>query len=154
MAPLREAYARRRGRGPRRPLRLRTLLLPQCTDATGQWFWPLLLFAEDGEPPRGEALERCLRAGPGRARHTARDHKGYGPDRDDTRDVRDARDPLRASRALRRPQLRPVGLHLLLHQEVPRTRYAPPRPQLRDDDGPVHARLLAAHHQDLPPARS
>ena len=35
LAPLREAHARRRGTGPRRPLRLRPLLLPQRPDAAG-----------------------------------------------------------------------------------------------------------------------
>ena len=33
--------------------------------------------------------------------------------------VRDGRDPLRAARPFGRPELRPLGLHLQLHQEVP-----------------------------------
>ena len=43
------------------------------------------------------------------ARHDPRD----GADRDDHRRLRDGRDPLRAARPLRRPQRRPLGLHLL-----------------------------------------
>ena len=52
--------------------------------------------------------------------HPARHDQGHGADRDDPRRVRDGRDPLRAARALGGPQLRPLGLHLQLHQEVPR----------------------------------
>ncbi len=44
---------------------------------------------------------------------------GDGAHRDDPRRLRDGRDPLRAARALGRPQLRALGLHLQLHQEVP-----------------------------------
>ena len=46
--------------------------------------------------------------------------QGDGADRDAPRRVRDGRDPLRAARALGGPQLRPLGLHLQLHQEAPR----------------------------------
>ena len=45
--------------------------------------------------------------------------KAHGADRDHPRSVRDGRDPLRAARALGGSQLRPLGLHLQLHQEVP-----------------------------------
>ena len=48
--------------------------------------------------------------------------------------VRDGRDPLRAQREYRRPQLRPLGLHLQLHQA--------PRPQPR----PADARPRADDH--------
>ena len=47
-----------------------------------------------------------------------RHDQGDGADRDDPRRVRDGRDPVRAARALRRAQLRALGLHLQLHQEV------------------------------------
>ena len=80
---------------------------------------PVLLPAEAGEPSRGAAVERHLRDGAGRARRAARHDQGDGADRDDPRRVRDGRDPLRAARALGRAQLRPLGLHLLVHQEVP-----------------------------------
>ena len=49
----------------------------------------------------------------GAARHPARHDQGDGAHRDAPRRVRDGRDPLRAARALRGPQLRPLGLHLL-----------------------------------------
>ena len=67
-----------------------------------------------------------------RAGAAARDHQGHGADRDDPGRVRDGRDPLRAARPHRRPQLRPVGLHLQLHQEVPqpaRVRACPTGPR-------------------------
>ena len=57
-------------------------------------------------------------ARPGRARHAARHHQGDGADRDDPRGLRDGRDPVRAARALRGAELRPLGLHLQLHQEI------------------------------------
>jgi len=44
----------------------------------------------------------------------------HGAHRDDPRDLRSRRDPLRTSRSLRGPQLRPLGLHLQLHQEARR----------------------------------
>ena len=52
------------------------------------------------------------------ARRAARHDQGDGADRDDPGRVRDGRDPLRAARALGRAELRPLGLHLQLHQEV------------------------------------
>jgi malate synthase len=45
----------------------------------------------------------------------------HGADRDDPGRLRDGGDPLRAARALRRAQRRPVGLHLQRDQEVPAT---------------------------------
>ena len=53
------------------------------------------------------------------ARHPARLDPGDRPDRDDPRRVRDGRDPVRAARARRRPQRRPLGLPVQRHQEVP-----------------------------------
>ena len=50
-----------------------------------------------------------------------RHDQGHGADRDDPRRLRDGRDPLRAARPLGGPQLRALGLHLQLHQEVPQT---------------------------------
>ena len=89
-----------------------------------------------------------------RARPAAGHDQGDGADRDHPRRLRDGRDPLRAARPLGRPQRRPLGLHLQLHQEVqPRPRLLPRRPRQGDDDGAVHARLRAAAAEDLPPAR-
>ena len=71
-----------------------------------------------------------LRAGG--ARHPARHVPRDGPDRDDHRGVRDGRDPVRAARALRRPERRALGLHLQRHQEVPRgSRLRAARPRRR-----------------------
>ena len=80
---------------------------------------PYFYLPKTGEPPRGAALERRLRRRAGGARPPARHDQGDGPHRDDPRRVRDGRDPLRAARALGRAQLRALGLHLQLHQEVP-----------------------------------
>ena len=84
----------------------------------------------------------------------ARDDQGNRPDRDDPRRVRDGRDPLRAARPLGRAQRRPLGLHLQRDQEArPPARDGAARPQRGDDGGAVHALLLRAARQDLPPAR-
>ena len=45
--------------------------------------------------------------------------------------LRDGRDPLRAARPHGRPQLRPLGLHLLLHQAARRARPTPSPPTAR-----------------------
>ena len=87
-------------------------LLPQRPGADRPRRRPLLLPAEAGEPPRSPALERRLQLRPGRARHPARHDPRDGADRDDPRRLRDGGDPLRAARPRRRPQRRPLGLHL------------------------------------------
>ena len=105
---------------------------------------PVLLPAEDGEPSRGAAVERRLRARAGRARHPARHDQGHGADRDHPRRLRDGRDPLRAARPLGGPELRPLGLHLQLHQEAREhdpTVVLPDR-GAGDDDRALPARLL------------
>ena len=59
---------------------------------------------------------------------------------------------LRAARALGRTQLRALGLHLLVHQEVPeQRRLLPRRPGAGHDDDALPAELRGAVHQDLPP---
>ena len=45
-------------------------------------------------------------------------HPRHRADRDDPRRLRDGRDSVRTARPLRRTELRPLGLHLQLHQEV------------------------------------
>ncbi len=115
---------------------------------------PVLLPAQAREPPRGAALERRLRAGPEAAGAAARHDQGHRADRDDPGGLRDARDPLRAARPHRRAQLRPLGLHLQRHQEVPQpARVRAPRPGGGDDDHASHAVVLAPDDPDLPPAR-
>ena len=49
-------------------------------------------------------------------RHADRHHQGDGADRNAARRVRDGRNPLRDARSHPRPQCRPLGLHLLVHQ--------------------------------------
>ena len=154
LAPRREARADRRPAGPRRPVRLRALHVPQRQGAGRARLRPVLLPAEDREPPRGAALERRLRDDAERARPAAGHDQGDGADRDDPRGVRDGRDPLRAARAQRRPERGALGLHLQLHQEVQvGPQLLPGRPRQGDDDGAVHACLRAAAAADLPQAR-
>ncbi len=83
-----------------------------------------------------------------------RHDQGDRPHRDAARRVRDGRDPPRAARALGRPQLRALGLHLQPHQDAPRRPgVGHPRPRAGRDDAALHARVHAAAHPDLPPAR-
>ena len=164
-------HAERRGRGPVRAaarlaprgaalrgrraadvglaLRLRPLLPPQPRAERA-----LLLPAEARVTHGGAALERRLRLDAGAARGRARDDQGDRPDRDDPRRLRDGRDPPRAARPLRGAQRRPVGLHLQRHQEArPPPRVRASRPGGRDHGRPLHALLLRAPRQDVPPAR-
>ena len=89
------------------------------------------------------------------ARDPARHHPGDRADRDLPGRVRDGGDPLRAARALRRAERRPLGLHVQRHQDVPhpRARVRAARPQRRHDDGAVHAGLHRAAGAHLPQAR-
>ena len=99
-------------------------------------------------------MERRLHLRRGGARHPARHDPGDGADRDAARRVRDGRDPLRAARPLGRAERRPLGLHLLADQVLPRAaRLRAARPRRGDDDRAVHARLHRAAGQDLPPPR-
>ena len=111
----------------------------------------VLLLPEAGEPPRGAALERRLRARGGVARPAARLDPGDGADRDDHGGVRDGRDPVRAARALDRRSTRAAGT-----TSSPASRSsgrAAARPGAGDDDGAVHARLHRAARADVPPPR-
>ncbi len=56
----------------------------------------------------------------GSARHPPWQHQSHLSHRAPPRPVRDGRDPLRTPRAHGRPQLRPLGLHVQLHQEPAR----------------------------------
>ena len=56
---------------------------PQTLIANGHR--PVLLSAEDGEPPRSAAVERRLHLRAGLRRRAARDHPRHGADRDDSR---------------------------------------------------------------------
>ena len=122
LAPRREAPAGRRPPDDRRAAGLRAALLPQRRGADRARRGPVLLPAQDGEPPRGPALERRLHPRPAGARHPARHGPRHGADRDHQRRVPDGGDPLRAARARLRAERRPVGLPLQRDQELPRRR--------------------------------
>ena len=154
LAPAREARPHRRRAGLGRHLRLRALHVPQREEPARQGLGSVLLPAQDGEPPRGPPLERHHRHDAGRDRRAPGQRPRDRPHRDDPGRVRDGGDPLRAARPLGRPQLRALGLHLQLHQEVPH----PPglrarRPRAGHDDHALPQLVLTAGDQDLPPAR-
>ena len=130
-----EARPRRRRAGLGEPLRFRALLLSQRPPPPLPRNGAVPLPAEDGEPPRGAPLERRVPARTGGARPSDRHDPRHGPDRDDPRGVRDGRDPLGAARPLGGPELRALGLHLQLHQEIPEPPgLRPARPLARDDE--------------------
>ena len=132
LAPRRASPRRRRRIHVRFPLRLRPLPLPQREGTPSPRLRPLLLSAQDRVAPRSPSLERHLRPRQDLPRHPARHHQRHRPHRNHPRHLRDGRDPLRTPRPLRRPQLRPLGLHLLLHQEARRRHLRPPpRPRRR-----------------------
>ena len=81
-----------------------------------------LYLPEAPVPRRGPPLERRLRPGPGRPGRPAGHRPGNRADRDDPRRVRDGGDPVRAAGALLRAQRRPLGLPVLVHQDVSRSR--------------------------------
>jgi malate synthase len=80
---------------------------------------PVLLPAQAGAPPGGPLWNDVFVLAQDALGIAARHDQGHGAHRDAARGLRDGRDPLRAARALRGPQLRPLGLHLQLHQEAP-----------------------------------
>ncbi len=126
LAPLREAHhAARLGRSGRAGLRrvrgLRPLFLPQREGSARARHRPVFLPAEAREPPRSAAVGRRVRVLRRAPRRAPRQHQGDGAHRDHPRRVRDGRDPVRAEGLHRRPQLRPLGLHLQLHQEIRRS---------------------------------
>ncbi len=88
----------------------------QIAKGSGAVFLP----AQAREPSGGAAVERRLRAGAEEPRRAARHDQGHGADRDAAGGVRDGRDPLRAARPHGGTELRPLGLHVLLHQEAAR----------------------------------
>ncbi len=119
LAPAGAARPRGRGADLGVPLRLRPLRLSQRARAARARHGAVLLPAEDGEPPRGPALERRLPAlrrrrsaiprGTFRATVLIETLPGG---------LRDGRDPLRAARALERAERRALGLPLLDDQDA------------------------------------
>ncbi len=122
--PEKHSSCRRRA-DVRRLVRFRAVLLPQCKGTAGARHRPLFLPAENREPSRGKIVERRVPACPGEVRSAEGHHSRDGTDRDDHGRLRDGRDPLGIARPFGRAQLRPLGLHLQLHQEIRR------RPGLR-----------------------
>ena len=106
--------------GLRRAVRLRHAHVPRRAPAGGAGPRRLLLPAQARAPPRGALVGRRVHVRRGgarpRPRHAARD----GADRDAAVGLPDGRDPLGAARPLARPQRRPLGLHLLDDQVLPR----------------------------------
>ena len=76
LAPARAARPGRRRAGQREPLRLLPVHDHERADRARPRHRALLLPAEDGEPPRGAAVERRLRRDPGGAGHPAGHHPG------------------------------------------------------------------------------
>ena len=155
LAPAREAPARRRRAGRRRALDFGLYSFHNAPAAARRAAAaPYFYLPEDGAPPRGAAVERRLRRSP-RRRSASRSGTIRATVLIETLPggVPDGRDPLRAARALLRPQRRPLGLHLLDDQVLPRPAgLRAPRPQRREDDRAVHAGLHGAAGQDLPRA--
>src|SRR6266571_4539597 len=140
MAPRRETSAGGRRADLGVPVRLRPGLLPQRRSAHRQGHGALLLPAQDGESPRGASLERRVQLRSGRARPAPRHDPRDRADRDDSGGVRDGRNPVGAARPRRRPQLRALGLHLQLHQEIQEpARVRAPRSRPRDDGAAIPA---------------
>src|SRR6266850_859584 len=154
LAPRGEAPRSGRSSGAGRPVRFRPVLLPQRPPAPGAGFRTLFLPAEAAESSRGSSVERRVPVRPEGIKPAAGKHPGDRADRDAARCAGDGRDTVRAARSLGRAQFRPLGLHLLLHQDPPRRRRGDPAGPGAGDHGPaVPARLPAASHPDLPPAR-
>ena len=128
------------------PLRLRPLPLPQREGAAAPRHRPLLLPAQAREPPRGAPLERRLRPRPG-ARSASRTAPIKATVLIETILAAFEMDEIlyELRDHIGRPQLRPLGLHLQLHQEAAQpTRRRPARPRAGHDDRALHARLLAS----------
>ena len=133
LAPAREARHGRRRADVGLAVRLRPVLLPQR--ARSCW---RAAAARTSTCRRWRAISRrgcgttCSSAPRTTLGVPQRHDQGHGADRDHPGRVRDGRDPVRAARPLGRAELRPLGLHLQLHQEVPRaTGCRPARPRAR-----------------------
>ncbi len=119
LAPAGRPPAHRQRTDVRFAVRFRPLRLPQRAGHSRAGQRTIFLSAQDGEPPRGAPVERGVPPRRGGARPSRRHHQGDRADRDAARRLRDGRNHLRTARAHGRPQLRPLGLHLLVHQDAP-----------------------------------
>ena len=150
--------ARRRRADLRRRWSTSALYFFHCAPAPARrGHGPVLLPAQDGEPPRGAAVERRVRPRPGprsgipqgtiRATVLIETYPGR---------VRDGGDPLRAARALRRAERRAAGTTCSAssRSSAPAAReFLLPDRNSGDDDRAVHARLHRAAGAHLPQAR-
>lgn len=99
-------------------------------------------------------MEQSIRTGGDVGGNREREHQGDGAHRNAAGGVSDGRDSVRASGSFRRAQLREVGLHLQLRQDIPRPPGPPPpRPGARRNESTLHEELLRPPHPDLPPPR-
>ena len=118
LAPLREAHDAGRQARAGRVRRFRPLPVPQRAGSAAARHRPVFLSAQAREPSRGAAVGRGVRLLRAAARHSPGQHQVHRAHRDDPRRVRDGRDPLGAQGLHRRAELRTLGLHLQLHQEI------------------------------------
>ncbi|ONM16504.1 malate synthase1 [Zea mays] len=103
--------------------------------------------AQDGALQGSEDMERGVPESGESCWDRAREHPGNGAGGDVASGVPNERDPARAARALGGAQLRPLGLHLQLRQDVPRPPGPPPpRPRPRRHGPALHALLLPPPH--------
>ena len=101
------------------PVRLRDVPVPHGAAALDAGSGPYLYLAKLEWHHEARLWNDVFLHAQDGARDPARVDPGDGPHRDDPRRLRDGRDPLRAARARRGPQRRPLGLPLQRHQEVP-----------------------------------
>ena len=87
----------------------------QIARGTGPYFY----LPKMEKPRRSASVERRLRLRPGVLRRPQGNHSRHGAHRNHHRGLRNGRDSVRAARPFRRSQLRTLGLHLQLHQEIP-----------------------------------
>ena len=109
----------------------------QLERGTGPYFYLPKLESHAG----GAAVGAGVRARRGGARPAARLDQVHGADRDDPRRLRDGRDPLRAARPFVRAN---AGRWDYIFSCIKKMGARAARPRAGDDDGAVHARLLAS----------
>ena len=155
LAPDREARDVRRRADVGEPVRLRPLLLPQRARAARARQRPVLLPAEDGEPPRGAAVERRLRRRAGGARR-CRAARSAPPCSIETLPAAFEMDEILYELRDHASGLN-AGRWDYLFSAIKKLRDRPglgaPGSRAADDDGAVHARLHRAAGPDLPPPR-
>ena len=154
LAPGREARACRRRADQRQPVRPGPVRLPQRAGARVEGSRPVLLPAKAAVDGRGGVVGRRAPVRGAGTRPGRCTDQGDGADRDAARGVRDGRDPACLAHAHRRAQLRPVGLHLFVHQDVSRAaRQGAARTRTSVDDTAVPQGVFGPADPHLPSAR-